>query len=143
MEEELKFAPRKLSKVQAQKIAKMASSIYTQGQSWVLSHMDLTTGVTRLVRGLSHGAAKRKLAHWRKEKVEELLREDAEASAFLIRKWEEHHGWNGEKIWHWAKPVWFTTREDADKTCAGFEDEQNYEVYEMKTADVPGSFQVL
>ena len=86
MEEELKFAPRKLSKVQAQKIAKMASSIYTQGQSWVLSHMDLTTGVTRLVRGLSHGAAKRKLAHWRKEKVEELLREDAEASAFLIRK---------------------------------------------------------
>lgn len=143
MEEEVKFAPRKLSKVQAQEIAKMASSIYVQGQSWVLSYMDLSTGVTRLVRGLSQGAAKRRLSNWRKEKVEELLREDREASAFLIRKWEEHEGWSGGGIWNWAKPVWFTSKEEADKTCAAFDDSETYEVYEMKTADVPGGFQVL
>ena len=143
MEEQVEFKARKLSRDQAKKIAEMASSIYIQGQKWVMSHMNLSTGVTRLARGLSHSAAKRKLSHWRKEKVEELLREEAESSAYLIRRWEEYEGWNGGGVWHWEKSVWYTTKEEADKACATYaEKQETYEVYEMKTAEVPGSFQV-
>ena len=144
MEEEPKFTPRKLSKEQVQKIAEMASSIYMQGQSWVLSYMDLSTGVTRLIRGLSNNSAKRRLALWRKEKVEELLREEEDAKAYLIRKWEEHRGWNGEGIWNWVKPAWYTTKEEADSVCEEYKKEELIcEVSEMKTSEIPGSFHIL
>ena len=58
-------------KEQAEKIAELTSSIYPQGQSWVMREWQLETGTEKLTRGLTLKSAKKKLKIWRKEKIEE------------------------------------------------------------------------
>lgn len=134
---------RKLSKDQAYSIACLTSSIFEQNRSWVLRVYDLQTGVERLVRNLSHKAAKKKLSMWRKEKLEELLREEKEADAYLLRVWESNPQWGGEGIWQWAQPAWYTTREEAEDALKSYEDAMTYEIYETTTGQIPGNFQVV
>jgi|GEM_PF-5493425 len=134
---------RKLSKDQAYSIVCLTSSIFEQNQSWVLRVYDLQTGVERLVRNLSHKVALKKLALWRKEKLEELLREEKEAEAYLLRVWEENPQWGGEGIWQWAQYAWYTTREEAENALASYQDRLTCEIYQTTTALIPGNFQVV
>ena len=134
---------RKLSKSQAYSIACMTSSIFEQNRTWVLRVHDLQTGVERLIRELSHKAAKKRLSRWRKEKVEELLREEQEADAFLLRVWEENPQWDGQGIWQWAQSAWYTTREEAENAMAELQERSTCEIYQTKTANIPGNFQVI
>ena len=141
MSEELK-SPRKLSKSQAYSIACVTSSIFEQNNKWVLRIHDLHSGLERLTRNLSQKTAKKRLSSWRKEKVEELLREEKEAEAYLLRVWEENPQWGGQGIWHWAKSVWFTTKEDAEEALEDYKESISCEIYITKTSEIPGNFQV-
>lgn len=137
-----------LTKEQAKKITEVTSDVYNQGSSWVLKEWDLATGTERLTRGLSQRAAKRKLKDWRKEKLEEILRQDKERTAYIIRVWQENPTWSGEGLWHWPQRFWYTTRKDALDALFAFKDEGSMleelpcEVHTLKTAEVPGNFRV-
>lgn len=134
---------RRLSKAQANSIACLTSSIFEQNQSWVLRVIDLQTGVERLIRDLSQKAAKKRLSRWRKEKVEELLREEREAEAYLLRVWEENPQWGGQGIWQWAQSAWYTTREEAENALESYKEKFTCEVYQTTTENIPGNFQVV
>ena len=138
---------RKLAKEQAEKIAQLTSSVYAQGSSWVLKDLDVNKGTEKLTRGLSVKAAKKKLHICRKEKIENLLREERKASAFIIRIWKENPNWHGEGIWEWACKSWYTTKEAAEnalnkKIAQVNESVKKYEIYETVTEKVPGHFNV-
>lgn len=139
----MEVALRRLSKAQAQSIACLTSSVFEQDRTWVLKIHELQTGVERLTRNLSQKAAKKKLHSWRKEKVEELLREEEEAEAYLLRVWEENPQWDGQGIWQWAQSAWYTTREDAEKAMESYKEKITCEIYQTRTADIPGNFQVV
>lgn len=134
---------RKLSKCQAYSIACLTSSIYMQDMSWVMRIYDLQTGVERLIRKLSHKSAKKRLSSWRKEKVEELLREEKDATAYLLRFWEENPQWEGQGVWHWAQSFWYTTKEEAENALNQYKERFICEVYETKTSNIPGNFHVI
>ncbi len=133
-----------LSKDQAVKITEVTSSIFEQSHSWVFQEWDLETGTQRLTRGLSQRTAKFKLKTWRKEKLEELLRSDGNAKAFLLKKWHENPSWNGEGIWECAQNCWYTTQEEAEealeKKCKV--SKHRYRVFESITGELPGHFTV-
>lgn len=133
-----------LTKQQADKIAQITSSIFPQGNTWVMREWDLETGTERLTRGLTELGAKKRLKTWRKERVESLLRADGSAKAFAIRIFHKNPSWQGEGVWRWAHNHWFTTWEEAEKTLQKkFADpELPAEIYELKTAELPGHFSV-
>ena len=106
---------RPLSKTEAEKIAEITSEIFSQGTTWVFQEFDLDTGLTRLSRGLSLPVAKRRLRMWRKEKIEQLLRADGKAEAFVLRIFHKNDNWGGEGTWHSLSNHWYTTREDAEQ----------------------------
>ena len=133
-----------LSKKQAEKIVQITSSIFAQGNSWVMKEWDLDSGTERLTRGLTEQAAKKRLKIWRKEKVEELLRADGEAKAYTIKEWHENPSWQGEGVWQWAYTNWYTTKEDAEKALKKRVEKTPgvCEIFELHTADLPGHFVV-
>jgi hypothetical protein len=135
---------RTLTKEQAEKIAQITSSVYEQGSTWVLTEWNLKDGTEKLVRGLTSKSAKKRLHNLRKEKVENLLREERKAAAYTIRIWRENCTWGGEGFWHWADNFWYTTEDRAKESM----EEQalkggKYEVYEIRTEEVPGHFRVI
>jgi hypothetical protein len=140
---------RKLTKEQAEKIAQLTSSIFPQGSSWVLKEWDLEKGIEKLTRGLSHKNAKRKLKNWRKERVEELLREERDSAAYLLRSWQQNPSWDSQGIWVFVHNNWYTTKEDAEEnlktllSSEKIEVDKEYEVYETITDNIPGHFIVV
>ena len=136
---------KSLTKVEAEKIVQITSSIFPQGNSWVLREWDLSTGTERLTRGLTQIAAKKRLKAWRKERLEQLLREDPNTKAYILRVWHENPSWAGQGIWQWAQHNWFTTREDAELALEKRKQvkEGTYEILETVAAEVPGHFQVV
>ena len=134
---------RTLTKDQAEKIAQITSSVYEQGSSWVLTEWNLKDGTEKLVRGLTSKSAKKRLHILRKEKVENLLREERNAAAYTVRVWRENCTWGGEGFWYWADESWYTTEDRAKEAMAELELEGGkYEVYKLKTEDLPGHFRV-
>jgi hypothetical protein len=135
---------RPLSKTEAEKIAEITSAIFAQGTNWVFQEFDLDTGLTRLSRGLSLPVAKRRLRMWRKERIEQLLRADGKADAFVLRVFHRNPTWNGEGTWHWLSNHWYTTNEDAEaaleRKCKDLD--TPCEVVAMKTAELPGHFSI-
>jgi hypothetical protein len=135
---------RPLSKTEAEKIAEITSEIFSQGITWVFQEFDIDTGLTRLSRGLSLPVAKRRLRMWRKEKIEQLLRADGKADAFVLRVFHRNPTWNGEGTWHFLNNHWYTTQNDAESALERKRGELDTpcEVIEMKTRDLPGHFSV-
>ncbi len=135
---------RPLSKKEAEKIAEITSSIFSQGATWVLQEFDIDTGLTRLTRGLTFPAAKRRLRIWRKEKIEQLLRADGKAAAFVLRVFHRNPNWNGEGVWHWLSNHWYTTSDDAQKALErkNKDIDNPCEIVEMLTGELPGHFTV-
>ncbi len=135
---------RPLSKTEAEKIAEITSAIFSQGSYWVFQEFDMDSGLTRLTRGLNFPTAKRRLRMWRKEKIEQLLRADGKADAFVLRVFHRNPTWNGEGTWHWLSNHWYTTLDDAEKALERKQKdlETPCEVVEMKTGELPGHFSV-
>ncbi len=135
---------RPLSKNEAEKIAEITSAIFAQGSLWVFQEFDMDSGLTRLTRGLNFPTAKRRLRMWRKEKIEQLLRADGKADAFVLRVFHRNESWNGEGTWHWMSNHWYTTRDDAEKALERKSKDLDSpcEVVEMKTGELPGHFSV-
>lgn len=135
---------RPLTKSEAEKIAEITSSVYAQGSAWVFQEFDLDTGVTRLNRGLTLPVAKRRLRTWRKERIEQLLRGDGKADAFVLRVFHPNPNWNGEGTWHSLSNHWYTTREDAQGALERKSKELDSpcEIVVMKTGELPGHFSV-
>ena len=124
---------RKLSKEQAEKISQITSSIFPQGSSWVMKEWDLEKGTEKLTRGLSHKSARKKLKNWRREKIEELLREERESPAYILRLWQQNPNWQNQGIWHFFQNHWYTNKCHAQKNLEQFisenESEQKNDVY--------------
>lgn len=135
---------RTLSKQEAETITEVTSAIFPQGASWVLREWDLDSGTERLTRGLSEQLARRKLKVWRKERLEQLLRANGERVAFTVRVFKKNPSWNGEGIWQWAARSWYTTEEDALEALEqkAQDNEDEYQVFELPTSEIPGSFVV-
>jgi hypothetical protein len=133
---------RPLSKNEAEKVAEITSKIFSQGTTWVFEEFDLDTGLTRLSRGLTLTVAKRRLRMWRKEKIEQLLRADGKANAYVLRVFHRNPTWNGEGTWHWLSNHWYTTAEDAEQALERKRTDLDApcEVVEMKTKELPGHF---
>ena len=136
--------PPALTKEQAEKIAQITSSVYPQGSTWVLQEWDLETGAMRLTRGLTQGAAKRRLKHWRRERIELLLRSNPTGKAYTIRVWQENPTWDGQGIWEWIHPSWYTTEEEATKVMEqkAATTDKKFQIYEMELSELPGHFLV-
>lgn len=135
---------RPLSKPEAEKIVEITSQIYSQGSSWVFQEFDIDTGLTRLSRGLSLPVAKRRLRMWRKEKIEQLLRADGKAPAFVLRVFHPNPTWNGEGTWHWLCNHWFTNMNDAEEALERRRKELEHpcEVLQITTKELPGHFSI-
>lgn len=133
-----------LSKDQAIKLAEITSSVYQQGGAWVFSEWHMETGTQKLTRGLSEKAAKNKLKNWRKERIETLLRGDGSGKAYTLKKWHKNPSWQGEGIWQWFQKHWYTTQEDALKVLEKkqLQSEDQFEVFEHLTSEIPGHFTV-
>lgn len=134
---------RKLSKEQAEAFAEATSSICLQGNAWVFKEWDMERGTERLTRGLTHKTALKKLKSRRKERVEQLLREEHDADAYILRVWHSHPSWDGKGIWQFDKKYWYTSNDAAQEalnkqSC----EEKIYQIYKTTTAKVPGSFKV-
>ena len=135
---------RRLSKEQAEAVAEVTSSICCQGNSWVLKEWDMEKGAERLTRGLTHKAAIKKLKAWRREKTEQLLREEQEADAYIVRVWQPNPDWDGQGIWQFDDKCWYTSLVEAQKEVEKKKQdtEKLHQIYKIKTEEVPGSFKV-
>lgn len=132
---------RALSKQEAGTIVEITSSIFKQGNAWVMEDRDLQTGTVRRTRCANEQAAVMRLQIWRKGKMEELLRANGATPAYALKRWHENPSWKGEGIWEWAQTRWYATREEAEqalekKIQAG----KKYTVIETQTAEIPGHF---
>lgn len=135
-----------LTKEQAIKISQVTSSLYVQGSSWVFEEMELTTGRKRLTRGLTQAAARTRLKSWRKEKVEELMRNQGPQTAFLIQRWHENPSWQGEGIWEPAQRRWYACIESAEAALSRLEAENDsdhqYKITELPVSELPSQYTV-
>ncbi len=131
-----------LTKEQAEKFAQMTSSIFVQGNSWVMKELDLTLGTEKLTRGLTEKSAQKRLKKWRRECIEELLRNHKETLGYVLRVWHENPDWDGGGTWHWAQKHWYTTIEDAKNALEKIQATKPLEIKELKIAEIPGNFSV-
>ena len=133
-----------LSVEQARQIAEITSSIYEQGGKWVFREWELDTGVEKLTRGLSERSARTMLRHWRRERIETLLRDEKDSTAYAVKVWHENPSWKGEGIWQWAQRCWYATREEAQLAVERKQEdtEAKLQIFELKVSEVPGNFTV-
>ena len=140
----MSFNMGNLSKEQAVQLATITSSVYMQGGAWVLKKWDLKTGTERLVRNLTEKNAKNKLKKWRKERVEQLLRENGESTAYVIRTWHEQPTWDCKGMWQWVQKNWYISKEEAEKALSEKTISLNkkFDIFQTKVKEIPGHFNV-
>ena len=129
----------------AYKIVEATSSIYQQGDTWVLRVWDLEAGAERLTRGLSHKKASTNLLNWRKTKVDDLMRSEAEQMGWVVQVWEENPTWQGAGLWQSAESHWHVSKDDAQSRLQNL-NEQKPGVYELKSMlreSIPRHFSLL
>ena len=107
-----------------------------------MKEFDMKLGTEKLTRGLTQKAAQRKLKKWRKDRLEDLLRDDKDSPAYVLRVWHENPEWDGGGTWHWAQKHWYTTIEEAKAALKEMAGEKSFEIKEMKVSDIPGNFSV-
>ncbi|MFK7873898.1 MAG: hypothetical protein AB8C84_12160 [Oligoflexales bacterium] len=127
------------------KIVEATSSIFQQGDSWVLRVWDLDAGAERLTRGLSFKKASSNLAAWRKKKIDELLRNEPSQKGWFVQVWEENPTWQGAGLWQHAENFWHLTESDAQGRLEELKatNPSNYQLESQERSQIPRHFQIF